>query len=206
MTQIFTACALFGGTMLICQTLLTLIGLGGDHEMGGDHDVGGDVGHGFAHDAGSETAGEHGHTHAHHSSTWFFGIITFRTVVAALTFFGLAGMSAQSNDIAEGPSLVIGLMAGFAAMYAVHWMMRQLARLRADGSVRIEGAVGMTGKVYLRVPGSHQGAGKIHLNLQNRTVELNALTEQSELPTGAPVVVSRIVGPDTVEVVAASAG
>jgi len=207
MTTIFTACALFGGTLLICQTVLTLIGLSGDHEMGGDTDgdlVGGDVGHEFAHDAGSEA--QAGHGHAHHSSTWFFGIVTFRTVVAAMTFFGLAGMSAQSNEISEGPSLVIGLLAGFAAMYGVHWLMRQLSRLRADGSVRIAGALGMTGKVYLRVPGSHQGAGKIHLNMQNRTVELNAWTGQSELPTGAAVVVTKVVGPDSVEVEAASAG
>ena len=205
MTTLFTACALFGGTLLICQTLLTLIGLGGDHDMGADHggDVGGgDMSHDFSHDAGSEVHAEHHHGHSHSSSTWFFGIVTFRTVVAALTFFGLAGMSAQSNDISEGPSLVIGLLAGFAAMYGVHWLMLQLSRLRADGSVRIEHAVGMTGKVYLRVPGAHQGAGKIHLNLQNRTVELTALTEQSELPTGATIVVSKIVGPDTVEVVA----
>jgi len=197
MTMIFTACAVFGGTLLVCQTFLTVIGMSGDHDFDGDAHAElptGDCAH-----------GGDGCDHGHHSSTWFFGIVTFRTMVAAITFFGMAGMTARTSQIAEGPSVVIGLLAGFAAMYTVHWLMKQLSRLRADGSVRIEGAVGMKGSVYLRVPGAHQGAGKILLNLQNRTVELTAWTSEADLPTGIPVIVTKIVGPDAVEVVAASA-
>ena len=197
MTTLFMACALFGGTLLICQTLLTLIGLSGDHDFshdGGDHDIGHDVG-GDADGTGHDAASSH-----HHGSTWFFGIVTFRTAVAALTFFGLAGMAAHSSDLSPVPSLAIGVMAGFVAMYGVHWMMKQISRLRADGSVRIDNAVGMTGTVYLRIPGHLGGAGKIQLNLQNRTVELSAWTDRSEIPTGATVLVTRVVGPDSVEV------
>ena len=211
MTTIFTACAVFGGTLLICQTIMTLLGMSGDHDVGGDVHGGdfhgGDVhagGAGLGHAAGPGDQLEHG-AHHQHSSTWFFGIVTFRTVVAALTFFGMAGMASLTNDIAEGPSLVIALLAGFAAMYSVHWLMRQLGRMHADGSVRIDRAVGMTGNVYLRVPGARQGAGKIQLNLQNRTVELTAWTDQAELPTGTTVVVTKVVGSDAVDVVAASA-
>ena len=196
MTTLFLACALFGGTLLICQTVLTLIGLSGDHDFshdGGDHDLGHDVN---GHDAASSTQ---------HNSTWFFGIVTFRTAVAALTFFGLAGMAAQSSDLSPVPSLAIGVLTGFAAMYGVHWMMRQISRLKADGSVRIDNAVGMTGTVYLRIPGHLGGAGKIQLNLQNRTVELSAWTDRSEIATGATVLVTRVVGPDSVEVSLAAA-
>lgn len=193
MTSLFTSCAIFGGTLLICQTLLTLVGMSGDHDVDGDTH-------------GELSAGDGDHGADHHSSTWFFGIITFRTAIAAVTFFGLGGMIAYSSDMAEGPSLVIAALSGAAAMYAMHWLMRQLKRLRADGSVRIDGAIGMTGNVYLRVPGSHQGAGKIHVNLQNRTIELIAWTNQIDLPTGAPVVVTKVIGPDSVEVVAASLG
>lgn len=202
MTTLFLVCALFGGTLLICQTVLTLIGLGTDHDFshdGGDHDIGHDLGghdgSGNAHAAGHGTASP-----TQHSSTWFFGIVTFRTAVAALTFFGLAGMAAHSSDLSPVPSLAIGVLAGFAAMYGVHWMMRQIARLKTDGSVRIDNAVGMTGTVYLRIPGHLGGPGKIQLNLQNRTVELSAWTDRVEIPTGATVRVTRVVGPDSVEV------
>lgn len=197
MATLFTACALFGGTLLICQTIMTLMGLGSDHEFGGDTDAEASVD--FDHDGGTADHAEHSH-----GSTWFFGIVTLRTVIAALTFFGLAGMASLTNQLDEGRSLLIACVSGFAAMYGVHWLMRQLTELRVDGTVQIEQAVGKTGSIYLRVPGGHQGAGKIHLNLQDRTVELAAWTEQAELPTGVPVLVTRIVGPDTVEVVAAT--
>jgi len=80
MTTLFTICALFGGTLLICQTLLTLVGLGGDHDFAGDT-------HGEISLADCDHSGETG-SHTHASSTWFFGIVTFRTLVAALTFMG----------------------------------------------------------------------------------------------------------------------
>ena len=46
LTTVYVFCALIGGTLLLCQFLLTLIGAGGDEvDVGGDvGDVGGDVG------------------------------------------------------------------------------------------------------------------------------------------------------------------
>ena len=90
MTTLFTACALFGGTLLLCQTFLTLIGLSGDHTFDGDT-------HGEISAGDCNHDGEIG-AHGHHSSTWYFGIITFRTMVAALTFFGMAGMAAHTSQ------------------------------------------------------------------------------------------------------------
>ena len=57
--------------------------------------------------------------------------------------------------------------------------------------------------MYLRIPGAKAGAGKVHLMLQNRTVEYQAVTAGAELPTGAPVKVVAVVNSDTVEVEAA---
>ncbi len=205
MATFFISCALFGGTLLICQTLMGLVGVGADHDLDGETaDAGNTDGADLDHDLGHlDVASHDAHGGHQHSSTWFFGIITLRTVIAGITFFGLAGMSALTRGFDDGASLVIGAAVGFAAMYAVHVMMRGMRRLNADGTVRIDRAVGMTGNVYLRVPGSHQGAGKILLNLQNRTVELTAWTDQAELPTGSTVVVTKVVGPDSVEVASA---
>jgi hypothetical protein len=41
----------------------------------------------------------------------------------------------------------------------------------------------------------------VTLRLQNRTVEYQALTPHDALPTGSKVVVTGVLGPDTVEVV-----
>jgi len=206
----FLICAVFGGTILLCQTVLTMIGLVGDstdvdvpHDAG--HDFGGDTGV----DAHVETADAlhpaHGTEHVEpgHGSVGFFKILSFRTLVAAITFFGLAGMAGDSAGLEPLGSLAIAMAAGLAAMYGVFLMMRTLYRLGSEGTVRIDRAVGLLGKVYLRVPPERSGAGKVTLNLQSRTMEYSAMTAGPGLPTGARVVVLGVIGPDTLDVQAA---
>jgi hypothetical protein len=190
MMQVYNLCAVLGGTLLACQFLLSLLGVGHHHDMGGEggHDLGGHDHHG-GHDAEHET-----------QSSWFVGVLTFRTIVAALVFFGLAGRAASAADLAPGQALAVALAAGAAALFGVAWMMRALYRLRADGTVRVERAVGRGGTVYLTIPGHKGGVGKVLLNVQNRTVEYQAVTAHEALPTGTPVTVLAVVSPDTVEV------
>lgn len=212
MTTIFIVCAAIGGTVLIIQFILSLIGLGGeafDLDVSGDvgHDFGGDfhgdVGGDFHGDAGGDFHGDAGGHHGQavdHGSTWLFSVISFRTVVAALAFFGLAGLWAESTDIPTPGVLAVAVGAGFAAMMGVYYMMRGMRKLQADGSVRIHRAVGQHGTVYLRIPGNQSGTGKIQFNLQNRTMEFLAVTSGPDLPTGAKVVVIGVVNPTTLEV------
>jgi hypothetical protein len=198
MDTLFFWCALIGGTVLVCQFVMTLIGLGDGHpdfdasgavHLDVDPGMAGDVGHG-------DSAGHAGE----HDSTWFFGILTFRTLVAAVTFFGLAGMWAQEQAVQPFGVLLIALGAGVGAMFGVYYVMRSLTKLDSEGTLRIERAVGKPGTVYLPVPANNSGAGKIHMKLQNQLVELQAMTPQDRLPVGATVVVTGVVGPDTVEV------
>ncbi|HVA45763.1 MAG TPA: hypothetical protein VNH11_05190 [Pirellulales bacterium] len=195
-TIIYSVSAVIGGTVLLCQFLMTLLGLG--HDL--PDDLPDDVPHDFhfGHDGG----GDHdtGHDAGHHGTASFIRMLTFRTVVAALTFFGLAGLAGNSADLPGELTFVVALAAGGAAMYGVHWLMQSLKRLRADGTVRIERAVGRSATVYLRIPAHKSGAGKIQINVQNRTMEYEAMTAHEPLPVGSMVVVTQVLGPDTVEV------
>jgi hypothetical protein len=227
MAAVFVVCAAVGATVLVLQFLLALVGLGGDalgvdvphdlgHDLGGaDHDFGGgDVDHDFAasevhgdlaHDG---SAAEHGEAqteaqhagHAAHGSTSWLRVLSLRTVVAALAFFGLAGLAAQSAECTDFTTLLIAAAAGLGAMYAVYAMLRGMRSLGADGTVRIQRAVGQQATVYLRIPAGQKGAGKIQINLQNRTMEYLATTPGDAIPSGATVVVTKILGSDTVEV------
>src|SRR5262249_27258858 len=121
MALLFLVCAVVGGTILICQFVLTLVGLGGEHGIdfshGVAHDFVGDAGHdasgGDAHGAGSD---DHTATQQHGSS-WLFAVISFRTLVAAGTFFGLVGSAAQSAGQPIGVQLLLAIAAGIGAMY-----------------------------------------------------------------------------------------
>lgn len=198
MQYIYIVCAAVGGTIMVCQFLMSLMGIGGDHDASGHHDAGHDVGHDAHHGDG--------HHHGHEStSDWLVSMLTFRTIVAALTFFGLGGLLAYTREDLQGPmSVGIGLAFGLAAMLLVAYLMRALSRLHAEGTARIERSVGKTGTVYLPVPAQKAGIGKVHLNLQNRTVEYQAVTSQNQLPTGAKIVVVGVVSTDTVEVAPAN--
>ncbi|MCI0458505.1 MAG: hypothetical protein L0Z62_16190 [Gemmataceae bacterium] len=209
METLFLICAIVGGTLMMARLVLSLIGLGGGHDVDGGHEV--DVGHDA--DVGHDTdvghdgdAGDQGHAVGHGGeSSWFFGVLTFRSIVAALTFFGLAGMTALRADFSALQALALAIAAGAGALYLINWIMKSLTRLQADGTVRIEKAVGKVGTVYLSIPGQKAGAGKVHLSLNNRTVEYQALTPHAAgLATGARVLVVAAINSDTVEVVPAT--
>lgn len=202
MEQVYLFCAVAGGTVFVCQFLMGLVGMGGDHDHGGDaggHDAGHD-GHVSDHPGDG-----HGHGVGHDGAlNWFLGMLSVRTVTAGVTFFGLAGLGATGGRLPPVATVVVASAAGFAALYLVAWTMKLLGKLRADGTVHIEQSIGLPGTVYLTIPANKQGAGKVTLNLQNRTMEYQALTASGAIPTGASVVVVGVLGPDTVEVAPAA--
>ena len=201
MATIFLVCALVGGTVLAFQFILAFVGLGAEAL---DVDVPGDVGDADVDLSGDIDVGDPDLDAAgaadHLDSSWMFEVISFRTVIAALTFFGLGGLTAASMDYGTSMQLVVAIAAGLAAMYAVFWLMRTLMRMRSEGTPRIRGTVGRHGTVYTTIPAGESGTGKIQINLQNRTMEYLALTPGDALAPGAKVVVTGVVTPDTVAV------
>ena len=193
MYYLFLSCFLLGGTVFILQFILTVIGVGADGlDLGdgvpGDVDIPGDAGDLLGH------AGDHG-------STWMFGVISFRTIVAALTFFGLAGMASRASQLSAPITLLAAVAAGAVAMYSVHFVMRFLYRQGQDDTVRISRTVGERGTVYIPIPPNNSGLGKIQLRTQGRIMEYAAKTPApKKLSTGTTVEVVSVLTPRTVEV------
>jgi hypothetical protein len=197
METFFLICAAVGGTILVCQFLLSLGG--GDGHDGNAHDshLGHDV-HDSAHD---DAHGADDAEHGQNLQSWLVGVLTFRTMVAGVTMFGLAGMAAHTSGMETPLSLSVALAAAAGAVFVLAWTMQAMNNLRADGTARVERAVGRTGTVYLTVPADRTGRGKVTVSVQNRTVEYQAITAHGQpLPTGAKVVVVNFITSDTVEV------
>jgi membrane protein implicated in regulation of membrane protease activity len=186
MQNVYFGCAAVGGSLLVLQTLMMLLGIGGGH----DADVGPD-------DMHVDHVDHPGHGH---DSDAFVKVLTFKSIVAFVTFFGLCGMSSEAKHLDATTTLVLSTLAGTLALYAVTWMMRALSRLQSRGNLRLENAVGLIAKVYLRIPPRMEGAGKVTVAVQGRSVELKAVTSGAEIPTGSPVKVVATRDADTLEV------
>jgi hypothetical protein len=191
MSTVFIMCAIVGGTILVCQFVMTLIGLGGD-----SFDLVGDIPDGDIGDIGDMEAGEH------HGSTFMFGIISFKTVVAASTFFGLTGMAARSGGLEPAfLQLLIAVVGGGVALVIVHWMMRTLFNLGQSGTLQISNTLGKTATVYIPIPGDNAGTGKVQIKVQDRLAEFAATTSTGDkLITGAKVVVVDVIDGSTLHV------
>lgn len=193
MLTFYTVCAVIGGVILIVQFLLSLVGLG-------DHSGLGDGGHGCDFH-GPHTGDAHGHTDAHDSS-WFFRLVSFRSVIAALAFLGLGGGLGTSLGLSAYSAFMLALSTGLLAMVSVAWIFHLLINLRAEGTLRIGEAIGQPGVVYLSIPAHRAGVGKVTVTVQERSLEFEALTDaESTLSTGTPVIVTGVVNDHTLEVV-----
>ena len=185
MDTVFLICAILGATLLACEIVAGLLGFGHDHDTDTDTDTDTDADYGDGHGDG------------------LFGMLSVRTATAAVLFFGLGGLTAQYYGADELAAFAAAVGAGMLTFYLVAMAIKGLKGLKADGTARIDRAVGRTGTVYLRVPAARGGSGKVHLMLQNRTVEYQAITAGDELPTGKPIKVVAVINSDTVEVEAA---
>jgi hypothetical protein len=179
MLSFFIACAVLGALILVVQIVVAAFGFDHSFEVGA-----------LSHAAGLGEGME---------------LLSVRSLAAGTAAFGIGGMGALSLGMPAVLALAPALAAGAVGLIGSSYLMRQVLRLESDGTLRIENAVGSPATVYLSIPAGQRGAGKVHLALQGRTLEIAALTSgDSSLPTGTPVVVVAVIDSETVEVLPTS--
>ena len=174
MSTVFLWCLALGGGVMVLQFLASVLG-----GHGAPHDVHADLVHG--HDA--------------------LDLLSIRALSAGLALFGFGGILATQAGLATVVAIVPALALGAAGSYGIAWLMRSLKRLEVDRSFVLGRSVGVVGRVYLGIPGNRSGAGKVHVVVQERLMELPALTPEAPIEAGQPVLVIDTVEPDTVVVV-----
>jgi len=196
MTTIFLVCAVFGGTILAFQFVMSFAGFG-DSEF----DIADDIPDSFETALETDAFDGDGDVSDPHGSTSMFGVLSLKTVIAAVTFFGIAGMAAESGGVSLPGQLTIAIVAGLGALYGVYYLMRAVYRLAQSGNLRITNAIGRTATVYIPIPADNEGQGKVQVKIQDRLEEYPAITSVGEkLSTGAKVVVVSVISGNTLEV------
>lgn len=182
--QVFAVIAIPATVVLLIQTIMLLFGFGSGHDAdaaGGLHDL--STGH------ATDVAGVYGHdvvdTHGTegqeiHDSTADAGLrlLTIRGLVAFFAVGGWAGVASVGAGLHPALASVIALAAGLGALLLIAWIIKLMMSLQSSGNLDIRNAVGLIGDVYLGIPGSMQGSGKITIILQGRSTELDAITDE----------------------------
>jgi membrane protein implicated in regulation of membrane protease activity len=189
--NVYLICAAVGGTILVVQTVLLALG-------GADHAGDADAGHGIADHGGVDNPAGHP-AEGHASESTFLHWLSFKTIVSFMTFFGLAGLAGGRAEWPAWVTLLVAILAGLSGLVVVAWLMASFMRLQTQGNLDLKNALGATGKVYLRIPGSLSGSGKVTVEVQGRSIEAKAMTSAGEIPTGTPVRVVAVNG-DLLEV------
>jgi len=191
------ACAAIPMTIVMFLQLIMMIigagfGVGADHNFdshGSDfnmdhsfdaHGPGFDAGHDVGgHDMhiGDGAHGGAGHAHVHSDAARIF---TIRGIVAFFAIGGWAGLAALAGGIPALWSLQIALISGVAAMLLASVVIRFALRMQSTGNIDLKNAVLQNADVYITIPPSRTNTGKVTMILQERFVELDAVTDSPE--------------------------
>ena len=197
-TQIFYCIAVPSSLVLLIQTLLTFIGIGGDSDIDADgvDDLGGDIDGDIDGDTPEGVYGD-GDFDDVSDAEGIDGlrVFTLRGIIAFLVVFGWVGVAMDASGVSLFITLPVALVCGLAMMLSLAFIFRAIMKLRSDGNTDNRNAVGTAGKVQLTIPPARSGEGKVHVMLQGAYVERNAVTDDEEaIPTGAEIIVVGVSG------------
>ena len=122
-----------------------------------------------------------------------FSALSVRSIIAFFTFFGWTGVLALNNDLNVWLAVLLASVSGMAAMFIVAYMIYKFAQLEQSGTLNLYNALDKPGEVYLTIPAQEKGKGKVHLLVEGRIREIDAVTAGETLKTGSHVKVIDIL-------------
>lgn len=185
--QIFALIAIPSTVLLLLQTILMLAGLGhpvgADSDADADADADGDVdadGDGIP---DSAQAAEGADVDSGDSGLAVFSI---RGILSMLCIGGWTGVALLGTSLPEWASVAIAAAAGIATLFLIALVMKSMKRLQSNGNIDVGNCIGKVAQVYIPVPASGKGTGKVTLTVQEQYSEFTAVTSsESKLDTGS---------------------
>lgn len=171
MLQVFWACALASSLFFAVQLVLMLVGIDGTDADADTLDLGGG-----------------------------FSLLTVKNFINFFLGLGWTGVSLW--DVVESKVLLVAIsfVAGVLLVLLFVFLMKKMMKLESNGSYNPADSVGTMADVYIPIPASRAGAGKVQLSLNGTVLEFDAMTDGDRLPTGCKVRVTELLNSHTVVV------
>ncbi len=162
--QIFALIALPSTVLIIIQTVLLLIGIGGESDTDVDVD-----------DVDGIDLPDDG-----------LAIFSVRGILSMLCITGWVAVALLETSLPAGVSIGIAIVCGIATLIGMAYLMRAVNKLQSSGNIDIGNCIGKIAEVYIPIPSSGNGSGKVNLTVQEKFSEFTAITTSGEpLKTGA---------------------
>ena len=125
-------------------------------------------------------------------------LFSFKGLTAFFTFFGWAGVLFLKDGETAIMASAYAFITGSLALIAVGYLMQFFANMGESGTYSIKEALNKEGEVYLTIPASVSGKGKVQLELGGGLKEIDAISDQGEIKTGSKILVTDIVDKETI--------
>lgn len=174
--QIFALIAIPATLVLLIQTIMVLFGGGDDMDDGIDLTGDGEI----------DTPGNGGGDG--------MALFSLRGLMAMASVGGWSGLVMYEAGINPVVTILLACAFGFMALVGIAYIMKLSSKLQSSGNINLGYAIGKVGTVYIPIPPSMSGSGKVNLTIQERFIEVDAMTTTDrKLATGESV---RVVSTD----------
>ncbi|MBX2894532.1 MAG: hypothetical protein KF763_03760 [Cyclobacteriaceae bacterium] len=123
-----------------------------------------------------------------------FQFLTLKNLIGFFTIFSWTGIACIEAGYSNTTSLIIATIAGLMMMSLMAGMFYLMTKSGADGTMKIQHAVGQTGEVYLTIQANRKSIGKVQVKVSGAVRTLDAMTDDDEpIATGQLARVVQIV-------------
>jgi len=166
--KVYWASAILATVLFLVQTVMAFIGVDGD-----------------AHEAIDVELEE---------PTLGSQFFTLKSMLGFFMLFGWAGLGALELELPLWAVALMSIVAGGIMMLLTALIFYGMSKMTDNGTLKIRNAVNSFGEVYLVIPASRGGMGKVQITVQGALRELDALTDDPNgIPTGSIVQVIDIM-------------
>lgn len=131
-----------------------------------------------------------------------FQLFTFRNFVNFFLGFGWTAVTLKGN-VSGVVTILVAVLVGILLVAAVMYIFYMMSKMEQSGNIDSNNAVGCKGNVYLTIPGTRSGEGKVQIGIQGAIREFDAITEGETIPNGTPIRVVEVINENVLLVVRA---